>query len=136
MLVPSFQRSTSDYCLVASEDVAVGEGGRGVDEFCLAEWPGGIDEVGAADLAITLRRELSENQIAFIGEKDGWDIFAIVALSPSQWSDVDARAIFRGGDAVGAPDLLAGGGFQADEIAVAFGRVDIVTLQQRSGGVA
>ena len=50
--------------------MAVGKSRRGVNEFCLAEWPGGIDEVGAADFAITLRRELGENQIAFVGEKD------------------------------------------------------------------
>jgi len=106
--LPGFQRSANYLPLVAGEHMTVCKGWRGIDKFCLPKGPGRINQVGPTYLPISRRGQLSAYQSPFIGEQK-----KAAALR----GYVNARPVFRCGQAVRTPDLPAGGRFQANQFA-------------------
>src|SRR5438105_3823745 len=102
------QRSADDFLLAASNYSAVGKSRWRINKFVAVEGPGRVNQVGAAYLAIACRRQFGANQISFVSREK---------ISATLRGDVDARAVFLGGDAVRAPNLSARGRFQANQFA-------------------
>jgi len=81
----------------------------------------------SADLAITLGRELREDQVPFVGEEQH---------GVTAWRQMDAGAADQIRHTVGLPDLLAGASLQTDEFAGSFRREYVLALQEGRRSVA
>ena len=81
----------------------------------------------AADLPVTLGRELCPDQVPSVGEEK----HRITA-----WRQVDARSVSQFRYGVRLPNLLAGACLQANEFAGSLGREEVFALQEGGRGVA
>lgn len=92
------QRRADEFLIVAGKDMAVRVGGRGPDEPVGPKRRGGFEHMRAADLAVTLRREAPQDQVALVGEEEHG--FA-------RRRQMNARAGLEVRDCVCQPHLLA-----------------------------
>ena len=92
--------------------MAVGVGGRRPNNVSAVERISGIQQVNTAEFVITVRAQAGANQVSLVGEEQ---------RGISVGSEVDARAVFQIGDSVGLPNLIAGAGLEANQLAGCFG---------------
>src|SRR5436309_1826474 len=84
---------------------------------------GWFEQMHAADFMVTVRRESRQNQVSFVS-KEKHHI--------TVWRQVDAGAEFQLCHVGRLPNLLAGARLKADQFAVGFGRVNVVSPQEGS----
>src|ERR1051325_12075948 len=101
--------------------MAVREGRGRVNKLFSIKRPGRIDQMTSTDLAVSRRGQPGADEVSFICKQE-----ESVALG----SDVDAGPVFRRGHAVRAPNLPAGGGFQANQLAGGAAAIDVFTVRQ------
>src|SRR5437870_12963782 len=106
--------------------MAVCKSGWSVNKFCSIERPGRINQMTATYFSIASRGQLSADQVSFIRKEK---------KSATLRRDVNARAVSLCSHAIRAPNLPAGGRFEAYQPASGPGAIDVFALQLRSRGV-
>src|SRR5258706_1092938 len=102
------QGGADQFRVVAGVDMAVRIGRRGPRALPFAKGRGGFQQMGAADLPVSLGRELRPDQVPSVGEEKH---------SIAAWRKVDARAVSKLRHGVRRPNLIACSGFQTHEFA-------------------
>lgn len=99
----------------------------GPDDVAAGGGVGGVEDVGAADFFVTFGAELCDDEVAFfVEEEEAVAVFYDEGIGPTHFFFV------VGGDFHGFPDALTGVGFQAAELAVAAGAVDVAVFKKWS----
>src|SRR5437899_2680130 len=99
------QGDADELLVVAGEDAALGEGGMGPDHVPAARRLYRVEDMGAIDLLVAVRRQFGEDQVSLVVEQD----VAVVLLDDEGGAAV---GLLAAGGGVGLPALFPGAGVE------------------------
>ena len=121
------QRIATEFTIISHEDVPVGKGGGGPDEFLLKQRRRGVDQMSPPKFCISGGRWPRPNQVALIGKKKQRRPIG---------RQVNTGPLPQFSDGVGLPPFVPRRGIKADKQSSGSWAVNRVIHKQWSGGVA
>src|SRR6266478_2261560 len=122
------QRDANNLLIIASISAAVGEGRVRPDHVAAEGFVGRIEQMGAADLLVTLGGHFREDQVAQI-VKEQESVSLVAEFHDENIRGANAFAIAIGFE--GGPEPFSGFGLDAAKIPIAVGAVEVITLGKR-----
>ena len=121
------QRGANNLRISSGEHASVCISRRSPGKVFSEEWSGRLNQARPADFTISRGRELSLNQVPPVCEH--------INIIPAS-GHIDTCTSLQGGDIGSLPNFFPARRFEANQLAGRFRRVNIVSFQDRCGGVA